>query len=69
MGSICKYLIIKKIRQTLISGIYVSLRESSNKKVAVVNRNGVITGKGKGTCYVYAYAQNGIFRKTKVTVK
>ena len=43
--------------------------ESSNKKVAVVNRNGVITGKGKGTCYVYAYAQNGIFRKTKVTVK
>ena len=37
-----------------------------------------VTGKGtkvkfkglkKGTCYVYAYAQNGIYKRIKVTVK
>lgn len=43
--------------------------ESSNKKVAAVNSEGVIKGKKKGTCYVYAYAQNGVFKKIKVTVK
>ena len=25
--------------------------------------------KAKGTCYVYAYAQNGVSKKVKVTVK
>lgn len=43
--------------------------ESGNKAVATVSAKGVITGKKKGTCYVYAYAQNGVFRKIKVTVK
>ena len=43
--------------------------ESSNPKVAKVSKKGVITGKKKGTCYVYAYAQNGVFAKIKVTVK
>ena len=43
--------------------------ESSNKKIATVNSKGVIKGKKKGTCYVYAYAQNGVFAKIKVTVK
>ncbi len=43
--------------------------ESTNVKVASVNDKGVITGKGKGTCEVYAYAQNGVFAKIKVTVK
>ena len=43
--------------------------ESSNKKVATVSKKGVITGKKKGTCYVYAYAQNGVMKKIKVTVK
>lgn len=42
--------------------------ESSNSKIATV-KNGVITAKKKGTCYVYAYAQNGVFKKIKVTVK
>ena len=43
--------------------------ESSNKEIATVDKNGVIKGKKKGTCYVYAYAQNGVFAKIKVKVK
>ena len=43
--------------------------ETTNKKIATVSSKGVIKGKKKGTCYVYAYAQNGVFSKIKVTVK
>ena len=43
--------------------------ESSNVKIATVNKSGVITGKAKGSCYVYAYAQNGVCKAIKVTVK
>ena len=43
--------------------------ESSNKKIATVSSKGVIKGKKKGTCYVYVYAQNGVFARIKVTVK
>lgn len=43
--------------------------ESNNTKVATVSKNGIITAKGKGTCYIYAYAQNGKYKKIKVTVK
>ncbi len=43
--------------------------ESTNTKIATVNSKGVITGKAKGTCYVYAYAMNGVSKKIKVTVK
>ena len=42
---------------------------SSNKKVATVSSKGVIKAKAKGTCYVYAYAQNGVYKKIKVVVK
>lgn len=43
--------------------------ESSNTKIAVVNSKGKITGKAKGSCYIYVYAQNGIYSKVKVSVK
>lgn len=43
--------------------------ESSNNKVATVSRKGVIKANGSGTCYVYAYAQNGVSKKIKVVVK
>ena len=43
--------------------------ESSDPTVATVNPKGVIKGVKKGTCYVYAYAQNGVASKIKVTVK
>ena len=43
--------------------------ESTNTKVATVSKKGVIKAKAKGTCYVFAYAQNGVSKKVKVTVK
>lgn len=42
---------------------------TTNKKIAKVNSAGRITAKSKGTCYVYAYAQNGLWKTVKVTVK
>ena len=39
------------------------------KKVAKVNKNGKITGVKKGKVTVYAYAQNGLYKKIQVTVK
>lgn len=42
---------------------------TSNSSVATVGKDGTITAKGKGTCYVYVYAQNGYAKKIKVTVK
>ena len=43
--------------------------ESSNKTIATVSSKGIVKGKKKGSCYIYAYAQNGIYKKVKVTVK
>ena len=43
--------------------------ESTNPKVATVTSKSVIRGKKKGNCYVYAYVQNGVFAKVKVTVR
>jgi len=43
--------------------------ESSDTKVATVTSKGVVKGVKKGTCYIYAYAQNGVSAKIKVTVK
>ena len=42
---------------------------SSNTSVATVNQNGKIKAVGKGTCTVYAVANNGIRNSVKVTVK
>jgi hypothetical protein len=43
--------------------------ESSNKEIATVNSKGRITAKAKGTCYVYAYAQNGVYKRIKVMME
>ena len=43
--------------------------ESTNKEIATVSKKGVIRGMEKGTCYIYVYAENGIYKKVKVTVK
>lgn len=42
---------------------------SSNTRIATVSSKGVIKAKAAGTCYVYVYAQNGVSKKVKVTVK
>ena len=43
--------------------------ESSNTKIATVSQKGVVKAKGKGTCYIYVYAQNGVYKRIKVAVK
>ena len=49
---------------------YAAIRyESANSKFAVVNSKGMIRAKSKGTCYIYVYAQNGVYKRIKVTVK
>ncbi len=42
---------------------------TSNSKIATVNSGGKVTAKGKGTCTVYVFAQNGVAKAIKVTVK
>ena len=43
--------------------------ESSDKSVASVSKHGVIKAKKAGMAYIYVYAQNGVYKKVKVTVK
>lgn len=43
--------------------------ESSNTKIATVNSKGRIKAKKKGKCTIYVYAQNGVYKTVKVTVK
>lgn len=43
--------------------------ESDNKEVAVVSKKGVVKAKKEGSCYIYAYAQNGVYKKVRVVVK
>ena len=42
---------------------------STDTSIAKVSSKGKITGVKAGTCYVYAYAHNGVFKKITVTVK
>jgi hypothetical protein len=49
---------------------HVAVRyESTDSAIATVSKKGVVKAKKKGTCSVYAYAQNGVFKKIKVVVK
>ncbi|MCH5253053.1 MAG: Ig-like domain-containing protein [Lachnospiraceae bacterium] len=43
--------------------------KSTDTDVAKVSKKGKIIAKGKGTCIVYVFAQNGCAKKMKVTVK
>ena len=42
---------------------------STDTSIATVSKKGKIKGVKAGTCYVYAYAHNGVFKKITVTVK
>ena len=49
---------------------HVKLRyESSNASVAVVSKSGKVKARGKGTCFIYAFAPNGVSKKVKVKVR
>lgn len=43
--------------------------ESSNPKIAAVNKKGKLKAKKKGSCIVYIYSQNGLYAKIKIKVK
>ncbi len=44
--------------------------ESSDSQIATVTKNGKIKGIKEGkSCYIYIYAQNGLYKQVKVTVK
>ena len=60
---------VKAVKKAKVN-IHVPVRyETTSKKIATVTAKGVIKAKKKGTCYVYAYAQNCVFKKIKVVVK
>ena len=42
---------------------------SADPTIATVNKNGKITGRKKGSCYIYVIALNGLYQRVKVTVK
>lgn len=41
---------------------------ATDKTVATVNKNGRIKAVGKGTCYIWVYAQNGNGKRVRVIV-
>lgn len=43
--------------------------ESSNKKIATVTKNGKIKTVKRGTCKIYLYAQNGVYKAITIKVK
>ncbi|MBQ9062169.1 MAG: Ig-like domain-containing protein [Eubacterium sp.] len=62
------------VKQTGKSGTKIKkhravMFESSDPKIATVTKKGVIKGIKKGKCYIYVYAQNGLSKKVKVTVR
>ena len=42
---------------------------SSDTTIVTVNKSGVITAKRSGSCTVYVVANNGLYKKIKITVK
>lgn len=57
-------------RKKLLSGYTSKFRYcSSNTGIAVVAKDGLITGVSTGTCDIYVYAKNGLARKVKVHVQ
>ena len=42
---------------------------SSNVNVATVNKNGKVKATGRGSCTIWAIANNGVRTSVKVTVK
>ena len=61
-AALVKTLPVKKHRSTVVKF------ESGNVKVATVSDKGVVKAVGKGACYIYAYAQNGVYARAKVVV-
>ena len=60
---------LKKDRKLMPKSHAPALRYlSSNKKVASVTGGGKIRARAKGTCRIFVYAHNGVWKQIKVTV-
>ena len=60
-----KKLYAKLSPSTAVSGL---TWKSSNTKVATVDSEGKVTAKAKGTCYIGAIADNGVYKRVKIKV-
>ncbi|SDB03974.1 MBG domain-containing protein [Eubacterium oxidoreducens] len=60
---------VRQIKSKRIQKHRVISYEVSNKKVAKVTKSGKIKAKKKGTCKIWVYAQNGVYKTIKLTVK
>ena len=58
-----------KTKKSVATHIAKFRYETSNKKIATVDKNGNIKGVKKGTATIYVYSQNGIVKTIKVKVK
>ena len=58
-----------KSKKTVKTHIAKFRYESSDPNVATVSKQGKIKGKAKGSCYVYLYTQNGIYKRVRVVIK
>ena len=56
-------------KKTKISKLAAIRYESSNPAIATVSNKGTIKGISKGTCTIYAYAQNGAYKSAKIKVR
>ncbi|MBQ9179801.1 MAG: Ig-like domain-containing protein, partial [Firmicutes bacterium] len=60
---------IKKAKRTKVQKHMAVRYETSNKKIATVNKKGKVKGINKGKATVWAYTQNGLYKAIRVTVK
>ena len=58
-----------KIKKKVDTHIAKFRYESSNTKIATVDKNGKVKGVKKGTATIYVYAQDGKCKTVKITVK
>ena len=49
--------------------VYEIVQEGSTGFLGLGSKPAIIKAKKKGTCYVYTYAQNGVYKKIKIIVK
>lgn len=60
-----KLKVTKKMKKHIAKFRY----ESKNPKIAKVNKKGKVTAKKKGSCKIFIYAQNGVYKQVTVKVK
>ena len=60
---------LKQSRKKIVRKHVAMRYESSNEMIAKVSSKGKIKAVSRGTCYVCAYAQNGVYKRIRVRVK